>query len=159
MTPADITELGMSDPGGPKAREGVDDHSIASAEDFLTCLSPRHKLWTDDPTAWIYRCHANAEWELKAKAVRRPEEFAKYGIRVASLRPGHVPGSVPAWSERVGFQERLLKRFRAGLDRAGLVSNIVELLESEPHARSQRSPTISSPEPAPRGRTLLERGA
>ena len=109
----------MPAPEAPSPRDGVEDLHFLSAEEFLDALSPRHKLWADDSPAWIYRGHANAEWELKAKAVRELGAFARYGIRVASVLPGYERG--PAWSDRVGYLNRLLMRFRIGLDRSSLV--------------------------------------
>lgn len=110
----------MTDRPPVTPRECVEDHYSTTAEEFLDTLSPRHPLWTDDPPAWIYRGQANAEWQLKAKAVRDPGAFAEYGIRVASTLPGYVPPATPDWGTRVGLQERLLARFRTGLDRSGL---------------------------------------
>ncbi len=100
----------VPDPSTP--REGVSsDLQFHSAEGFLSALSPREDLWAPDPTHWIYRGQANAEWSLKAKAVRSPEEFKKHGI----------DGDASHWSERKLMLVRLLKRFQRRLDRSGVM--------------------------------------
>lgn len=133
----------MTDPKDPASRDGVEDQHLRSAGEFLDALSPRSDPWASEPSAWIYRGQADAEWELKAKAVRDPDAFAKYGVRVASIRPGYVPGAVPVWRERIGFQERLLTRFRTGLDQSGLVI-------------PSRAPRVSSREPEERNSNVRD---
>lgn len=96
----------MLNPKPPAIRDGVEDYHSLTAEEFLDTLSPRHALWSRDPPAWIYRGHANAEWELKAKAVRNPAAFAEYGIRVAAIGPGQVPPTVVTWSDLVQLAEQ-----------------------------------------------------
>ncbi len=111
--------MGATTPGAPEPRDGVEDYASSTAEEFLDLLSPRSSLWAPEPTAWIYRGQSDASWELKARGVRDNGAFAKYGIDLASLRPGYVPTG--DCFERAGLIERLLERFRHGLDQAGLV--------------------------------------
>lgn len=117
----------------PTPREGVKDHSADTAEEFLDTLSPRNDLWSADPPSWIYRGQADAEWELKAKAERRPDEFEKYGIRIASASRDDVDRKKHWMSDRKHLQDQLLERFRNGLDRSGLSipSRSPEVISSE----------------------------
>lgn len=103
----------------PATKTGVDDFHADDAESFLEMLNPRFRLWRDDPPSWIYRGQADAEWSLKPKAVRDEDAFAKHGIRSPSQHPGYVPTHDGA--ERRAFVNRLLEKFRDGLDRSGLV--------------------------------------
>jgi hypothetical protein len=103
-TPSPITV------SAPTTRDGVDDHVLAEADAFLTCLSPRHGRW-NDPLGWIFRGHADAEWELKSKAARTTSAFEEFG----------VPGAASDWSSRSDMQNVLLETFRDGLNRAGMV--------------------------------------
>jgi hypothetical protein len=134
----------MMQHNSPAPRDGVEDHHCPTANEYLNVLSPRcEQLWEGNASAWIFRGQANAEWELKPTAVRDPKVFAKYGIRSPSVHPGYVPNSVPAWSERAGFQELLLLRFREGLERSGLV-----IPTRSPRVRRQEmNETFSSAEP------------
>lgn len=104
----------------PTPREGVKDHSADNAEEFLDTLSPRHHLWSCDPPSWVYRGQANAEWELRSRAERDPRGFAEYVVRVTSARRDDVDPKKLNWSRLVRLQEKLLKRFRNGLDQSGL---------------------------------------
>ena len=45
----------------------------------MFALSPTHGLFSDSPLGWIYRGQGNANWKLRAKAIRNPEELAKHG--------------------------------------------------------------------------------
>src|SRR5690606_11216703 len=78
---------------------------------LLEMLSPRHQRWAPDPSGWIFRGHADATWELRAKANRYPNVFKEYGI----------PGSANNWSERADRLRELLALFSEGLNRSGIV--------------------------------------
>jgi len=141
----------VPDPKPPAPRDCVEDHHLQSAEDFLDALSPRNPLWSDNPPAWIYRGQANAEWELKTKAVREPKEFARFGITGRSKHPGSVPADVPDVSRRMGALEELLKKFRRGLDESGLVIPT----RSPRFCSEDLSESISDAEPLPEALPLM----
>lgn len=103
----------------PPSRDGVEDHAHPTAEAFLDALAPRHALWCEAPTDWVFRGHRNALWELRPKAERDVGTFAHFGISIASLMPGYEPTG--DYRERSGLIDRLLESFRIGLDRAGIV--------------------------------------
>ncbi|MGD0679395.1 MAG: FRG domain-containing protein [Polyangiaceae bacterium] len=100
---------------------GVVTEELKSADTFLDALSPRNRRW-GDPSSWIYRGQANAEWKLLAKAVRDRNAFAKYTIE----------GNPLNWTERGVMMNTLLDRFQKGLDRSGIVvpSAIHEVFKS-----------------------------
>jgi hypothetical protein len=131
----------MPDLKEPVRRDGVEDQHLRSTGEFLDALSPRRDPWASEPSAWIYRGQANAEWELNPRAVRDADGFAKFGVRPNSPRPD----SVPAWSQRVGLQKELLGRFRHGLDLSGLV---IPARSPRVHSREYRE-TTSNAEPEP----------
>jgi hypothetical protein len=106
-------------PTTPEPRDGVEDHASTDVEAFLDKMSPRHPMWRDNPSEWIYRGQSDASWQLKARAAREPNAFARYGVTYASRFPGYVPTGDAF--ERVGLVTRLLERFRNGLDQAGIV--------------------------------------
>jgi hypothetical protein len=89
----------------------VDDEHYESAEGFLEALAPTLERWTHG--RWIFRGHANAEWELKAGAVRNTRAFDNLGIRLPETREA-------AWSLRKSQQEILLVQFARRLDEAGI---------------------------------------
>jgi hypothetical protein len=105
----------MSDPkvspAAPATRPHVEDYQAPSAELFLQALSPMNDTWARESAAWIYRGQANADWELKATAVREKEAFKEFGF----------DGDSSHWSSRVAVLELMLARFRYGLDETGLV--------------------------------------
>lgn len=45
---------------------GVLCEEIGSAEEFMTAIAPANGRWGIDPTRWIYRGQANADWKLRA---------------------------------------------------------------------------------------------
>ena len=94
-----------------RPRDGIDDHSFNEAGSLLDALSPRHGRWQDDPLGWIFRGHADADWELRSKAARSPTVFQEYGVATLATD----------WSSRSHGQDALLEVFRTGLNRAGLV--------------------------------------
>jgi hypothetical protein len=97
-------------------RLGVEDHEYKSADDFLSALGARHELWSGD--SWVYRGQADADWPLLATAVRDDRPFARFGLTYPEHRLDPVP---PNWSIRADLQNQLLRHFRIGLDRSGLV--------------------------------------
>ncbi|MCL2724844.1 MAG: FRG domain-containing protein [Polyangiaceae bacterium] len=97
-------------------REGVEEHHVATANDLLDVLSPRNTLWEDNASSWIFRGHANANWELKPSAVRNyPKCFKEVGITKAS--EGH---KVSDGEERTKLEECMCKCFMGHLDRSGI---------------------------------------
>lgn len=136
----------------PTARECVEDHVLDTAEAFLEILSPRNALWSENPPAWIYRGQANADWPLKAKAVRDHAYFADVGISVASTRPGYDPAdNHPPWSQRAGLLERTLTKFKQGLDRSGVY---IPLSSPRTHHREMNQTRMMS-EPLPEAFPLM----
>lgn len=95
----------------PDPRPGVLDMRFTDANAFLEALSPRHKGWEPDPLRWVFRGHADAQWELRSKAARSTNEFQRFGVQ----------GVSHDWSTRADRQNELLDIFREGLNRAGLV--------------------------------------
>jgi FRG domain-containing protein len=90
---------------GTKEPEDLD-----SAEDFMRALSSTHGVWSEHPTAWVFRGQADAGWKLVAKAIREPTLFGTFGI----------PGDACEWSARKHMLDVLLDRFRQWLDRSGI---------------------------------------
>jgi hypothetical protein len=97
-------------------RLGVEDHEYGDADGYLSALGARHALWSEH--SWVYRGQADANWPLLATAVRDDGAFAKFGLTHPAHRLDPVP---PNWSIRGDLQNELLRRFRTGLDRSGLV--------------------------------------
>lgn len=95
-------------------RSGIDVHQCAAAEDFLERLSPRGNCWGSDPTEWIYRGQADAEWKLVPSAARRPDACAAFAVGADKAT------STTAAFTRAAVQLRLLERFRQGLDRSAI---------------------------------------
>lgn len=105
----------------PEPRECVEDSVFDVAEDFLNHLSPRHAQWECDPSAWVHRGHANAEWWLRPRLVRELEgNIARHGISTESTHPGHPVPITPGWSRTKHLQDRLLSRFRVLLERSDI---------------------------------------
>ncbi|HWD41699.1 MAG TPA: FRG domain-containing protein [Fimbriimonas sp.] len=93
----------------------VEEIDCATAPKLLALLSPLHDFWHADPTEWIFRGHASAEWSLLATAHRRDvDPYAKWGI---TGEQGIESGD---WLQRRAAELDLLGRFRKGLDGAGL---------------------------------------
>lgn len=127
-TPGAMTktsEVSESYPTTPAAREGVEDLMCATAEDFLEAIGPRAAVWDGRVSRWIFRGQADADWELSPTAMRGTNAFARFGFGQDDERLG--------WVERQKYQTALLKAFRCGLDRSGLMvparSPRVELAE------------------------------
>jgi hypothetical protein len=99
---------------------GVEDWHVMTADEFLTLLSPRNDLWRDKPTDWIYRGQANADWSLVPNAMRggwkRFEELSVIGDAWADRS-----AAPPTWSQRKELIDEVLRRFREGINRSGLV--------------------------------------
>lgn len=93
----------------------MEDEEFTEAPAFLDALSPRRPPWSDAPAAWVYRGQADAEWELKARAVRDIEEFAQVGIRPATS--AHASNTLAF--QRRDLLQAMLERFGEGLDRSG----------------------------------------
>jgi len=91
----------------PPPRPGVRDIPFTGASEFLRALSTAHELFSEDPPGWIYRGQANANWELKAKAIRNSAALNAFG----------VSGAFEGHSDLHG----LLRDFRKRLDRAGII--------------------------------------
>ena len=53
-------------------RRGVTDHGFARAEERLKALRPRNPLWEGEAQRWLYRGHADAEWDLQPTRNPRP---------------------------------------------------------------------------------------
>lgn len=99
-----------------RPRAGVDDFEYGDANGFLSALGARHELWSGD--IWVYRGQADADWQLRATAVRDERAFMRFGVTWPLQRLDPVP---PNWSIRADLQNELLRLFRTGLDRSGLV--------------------------------------
>jgi hypothetical protein len=97
-------------------RLGVEDHEYVDPGSFLSALGARHELWADD--RWVFRGQADADWQLRATAVRDEHAFTKFGLTPPERGQQPTP---PNWSTRGDLQNELLRRFRTGLDRSGLV--------------------------------------
>jgi hypothetical protein len=95
----------------PVPRPPVEDFHRETVEEFLRALSPMGDAWMGDGTAWIFRGHADADWELKARAMREANAFKPFGIH----------GDTSDWSKRQPLLEEALMRFRRGLDDSGFV--------------------------------------
>lgn len=106
----------------PAPREGVEDHHCLKADDFLNVLSPRYSpFWQGSAYRWIFRGQADAEWDLKARWVRAVDVFERYGVLPIPKSDRRFQGQGTFWGRNREYQERLLRLFRAGLDRSGLV--------------------------------------
>ncbi|MGH7439465.1 MAG: FRG domain-containing protein [Polyangiaceae bacterium] len=87
----------------------VEDVHVNDADAFLTALSPRLDKWT--AKAWVFRGHANAEWQLQATGVRDPSAYERVGVTIKD----------PSSSAPKQLIEGLLAAFRSGLDGSGIV--------------------------------------
>ncbi len=96
-------------------------------------MSPASDGWGGEPSEWIFRGQANAEWSLRAKAARGRAAFADFGI----------DGDTDDIFSRKDMVEEALKQFRKGLDRSGIAIPF-ELAEVGSYSK-----TTSSVEPDP----------
>lgn len=103
----------------PEPRACVDDHHAESAEELLDLLSPRHRLWQPQPTAWIFRGHGDSEWRLTAKALRGHKLFEELGVRTFEERS--LFGDRGAGPERARAMRIVLSSFLERLNAAGIV--------------------------------------
>lgn len=115
----------------PKTRPGVRDENLDKADDLLDRLSPRGADWQPDPKAWIFHGHGDADWELKARAIREPAALGEYGY----------PPTGTDWVSIGAAERALLKRFKESLNEQGLH------VPSDPYAlralaQHHRLPTI-----------------
>jgi hypothetical protein len=94
----------------PRSRPRVVDRHALTAEELLGTLSPMSDQWAREGSAWIYRGQGNADWELKARAMRENEAFKPFGIE----------GDSSHWSPRLPLLLEMLARFRQGLEETGL---------------------------------------
>jgi hypothetical protein len=101
----------MNDANRPNVVEQL---HFDSAEEFLAALSPSHAHWQPNPLSWIFRGHADASWQLFAKAYRVAQQpYAPFGV------PCRLDEGKQEWSVYAEAEEELLERFSRGLDRAG----------------------------------------
>lgn len=98
----------------------VDDEVVQTidcntAEEFLGRLSPQDPLWQPDPSGWIFRGHARAEWSLLSTAHRKDvRAYEEWGIT-------EEPNIDSAdWFRRQAAETGLWRRFYSALDEAGL---------------------------------------
>lgn len=92
----------------------IESLTCADPDELLTMLSPRHPLWADDPSAWIFRGQARKSWELLPKAYRPgADQYAEYAIEC------DLAGTT-AWIAYEKAQNALLRRFAATLDHTGI---------------------------------------
>ncbi len=130
----------MSDTNVPKPRDGVEDHHFSDAAGLLNALCPRNEsLWRGQPSRWIYRGQANAEWALNSRAVREDAAFSACGIK----RRREPEGRKINWSERRDMMNGLLSLFRLGLNRSGLPIPIpVPKVQKWPEAQLSAHPDL-----------------
>jgi len=88
-----------------------------TAEDLLDELSPRSACWGGRVQDWIFRGHGDARWSLQPRCSRGASEFLPYGVNYSTEE---TAGTFD-WSMQKEAVRSLLKRFRTGLDHAGLV--------------------------------------
>lgn len=115
----------------PPPRDGVNTLPFDRAADFLAALSPASDHWGHDPSEWIFRGQANAEWPLRPKAARGAGAFIDFGIN----------GDTDDVFARKGMVEQALEAFRKGLDRSGIP------IPAEPPEIDRVSKMSSSVEP------------
>jgi hypothetical protein len=93
----------------------VQQTTCETAEEFLMRLNPQDSFWQPDPTAWIFRGHARAEWPLLSTAHRVPvEELERWG-----LLGEDAADFDESWTRQVA-ENTLWHHFRRALDEAGL---------------------------------------
>src|SRR4051812_18967219 len=95
-----------------RREEAVMEHRAVTAEEFLSCFPMRRDLWGSDPSAWIFRGHAQSDWQLYASA-HRGGELEKF------LRAERRTDDKSPTFDTKKFIE-LFDRFRSALDDAGL---------------------------------------
>ena len=101
------------DEPSPEAAGGVIEHKeCATAEELLECLSPHSRYWRPDPSIWVFRGHANADWKLLASA-HRDKAFDSFVL------PDKIRNSETEWVRCADSEKWLLKRFREGLGDIG----------------------------------------
>jgi hypothetical protein len=102
--------------GDPKGVVEEGEHlDCRTADEFLNLLSPQNDLWAPDPSVWIFRGHAVAEWQLVARAHRSEELFTGLGVdeELADHRNSME-------INRRAAESALLRRFHEACDDAGL---------------------------------------
>lgn len=102
-------------PARVATRRGVTDHYYDRPEDLLEALRPRHDLWEGQAQRWLYRGHADAEWDLQPTGIRDPQAYQKVGVALAHSSLGQEP-----WAQRAQLQIDMLRTFRDRLNASGL---------------------------------------
>lgn len=101
----------MTEVDGSEVVSLIEHLHCPDGENLLQRLGPRDPLWSDDPSAWIFRGHSDGEWDLKAKAFRTGDPYKPYGVACPT----------PAkWNDYADAGRQLLERFRHEVNHAGL---------------------------------------
>jgi hypothetical protein len=101
------------------AREVVELIDCDTAEQFLNVLSPQDALWGPDPSLWIFRGHAQADWLLLSTA-QRADLHEDYNVKWAITRGWETGASAQESDRRRAAEGALVDRFRRALDEAAL---------------------------------------
>lgn len=98
----------MSDPA-----EVVPHLQCERAEELLEKLAPNCELWKPNPTAWVFRGHADSAWKLLARG-HRPQAYEGLCI------PPEILAREPDWECRQQCELWMVSEFHRALDDAGL---------------------------------------
>jgi hypothetical protein len=98
-------------------REGIQTTEVLTADAFLDVLSPRNERWSA-PDDFIYRGQANANWLLQPGANRKGREPFK---DLSLIGDPWAAAPELRWPERSQLVKEVVKHFREGLNRSGLV--------------------------------------
>jgi FRG domain len=104
-----------------KTFDGVEDTHATTAEEFLNFLGIRSALWASEPTEWVFRGQANADWSLTSSLQRATRsDMLALSIQLGVNETIPPDGSIP-YQTRKAWMDAILSAFQDEMNRIGEV--------------------------------------